>query len=90
MAVLALISIRRPELWPQGPAVELKHVFPLTVALALSTALGLLGTLLAWAKGYWRIPGRLHFTLTILSAIGFLIYLNQTGIIRHLIDTNVG
>lgn len=90
LAALALLAIRRPELWPQGPAVELKHVFPLTVALGVTTALSLLGVLVAWAKGYWRLPGRLHYTLTILSAAAFCWYLNHTGVLQYLIETNVG
>ena len=90
MAVLFLLAIRRPELWPHGPSVELKHLFPLTIALGVTTALSLLGVVVAWAKGYWRVPGRLHYTLTIISAAAFCWYLNHTGVLQYLIETNVG
>ena len=86
MGALYMLAVRRPELWPGGPAVELSYVLPLAGGLAITTLLGLIGSLLAWARGYWRIPGRLHYTLTIISALGFIWYLSQTGILRQLLE----
>lgn len=88
MAALFLLAIRRPELWPQGPAVQLSYILPMTIGLAVTAGISLLGSVVSWAKGYWRIPSRLHFLLTIVSALGFLWYLSQTGILRHLLEMN--
>lgn len=86
LGALFLISIRRPELWPDGPSVELSHVLPIAVGVAVLAGLSLLGAIVSWAKGYWRFPSRLHYLLTVVSALGFLWYLSQTGVLRHVLD----
>jgi hypothetical protein len=39
------------------------------------TAIVVLGCLIAWMKGYWRLTGRLHYTLVALAGIGFTWFL---------------
>lgn len=82
MIVLFLLSVRRPELWPGGYRLDLPQLRPLVTFLAAALALGLLGSVLAWSKPYWRVPGRFHYTLTILSGMGFLWYLHQCGVLE--------
>jgi hypothetical protein len=38
-------------------------------------ALTVLGCLIAWLAGYWRLGGRLHYTLVALAGVGFVWFL---------------
>lgn len=90
MTVLFLLSVRRPELWPTAPNLELSHLRPLITFLAAMLALGLLGSVIAWSKPYWRLPGRIHYTLTILSGVGFLWYLYQSNVLPTVFGYSIG
>ena len=86
MSGLFLLAIRRPALWMDGPNLHLQHVAWLTAAAGVALALGLLGSVVAWSRGYWRIPGRIHYTLSILCGIGFLWYLHQSEVLMTLLE----
>jgi CubicO group peptidase (beta-lactamase class C family) len=55
------------------PAVGLLFVL-LTVGTLLSTAL-------AWWKGYWNLPGRLHYTLVTLVAVALIWVMNYWNLL---------
>lgn len=44
-------------------------------AIAVLVALVFLGSLLAWARGYWRFSGRLHYTCVLLAGLAFVWFL---------------
>lgn len=81
MTGLFLIAIHRPALWMGAPNIELSHIKPLVWGLIGGVAFCLLGSVLAWAKGFWRIPGRIHYTLTTLGALIFLWFLIKGSVV---------
>jgi CubicO group peptidase (beta-lactamase class C family) len=53
----------------------LKHLMSLTPVCAGLAAVTLIGCLIAWRQRYWRLTGRLHYTLVALAGIGFTWFL---------------
>lgn len=80
---LFLVTIHRPALWMGAPNIELSHIKILVWVLMGGVALSLLGSILAWGKGYWRIPGRIHYTLATIGALVFLYFLVKGGIVPN-------
>ena len=83
LVVLQLLVIRRPELWAGAPNLHFEHIYPLCWGLIGASAFSLLGSVVAWTKGYWRVPGRIHYTLAVLNAAAFLGYLYQMGVLSQ-------
>jgi hypothetical protein len=54
-----------------GLSPGLKALLALTPVCAVLAALTVLGCLVAWVNGYWRLSGRLHYTLVALAGVGF-------------------
>ena len=86
IGMLFMLSIRRPEIWPGAPNLHLQHVALATVGLAVALGLSLVGSIMAWTKGYWRIPGRLHYSLTVISGLAFLWYLYRVDVLQQLLQ----
>jgi CHASE2 domain-containing sensor protein len=46
-----------------------------TQACAALAAITVVGCLVAWRQGYWRLTGRIHYTLVAMAGIGFVLFL---------------
>jgi CubicO group peptidase (beta-lactamase class C family) len=64
-----------------GLTPAFKASLALTPILAFLTFVTVLGSVVAWRQGYWRIAGRLHYTLVALAAIGFTWFLNNWNLL---------
>ena len=58
-----------------GMTPPLRWLLAATQVCAVLAALTVLGCLIAWINGYWRLSGRLHYTLVALAGIGFTLFL---------------
>jgi CubicO group peptidase (beta-lactamase class C family) len=58
-----------------GMTPPLKWLLASTQICAGLAALTVLGCLIAWINGYWRLSGRLHYTLVALAGVGFTLFL---------------
>jgi hypothetical protein len=72
---VAVVLLKDPEEIVFGLTLPLKALLAVTQACAVLTAIVLLGCLIAWTRGYWRLTGRLHYTLVALAGIGFTWFL---------------
>jgi CubicO group peptidase (beta-lactamase class C family) len=52
-----------------------KGLLALTQVVAVLAGLTVLGCLVAWRRRYWRLSGRLHYTLVALAGVGFVWFL---------------
>lgn len=86
MGGLYLLAIRRPAIWRGGPNVGLEHLTYTAALMAVTLALGLLGSLVAWGRGYWRIPSRIHYTISVASGLVFLWFLHRGGVLAPMIE----
>lgn len=86
IGMLFMLSVRRPEVWPGAPNLHLQHVAFAAIGLAATLGLSLVGSITAWTKGYWRIPGRLHYSLTVISGLAFLWYLYRVDVLQQLLQ----
>jgi CubicO group peptidase (beta-lactamase class C family) len=57
-------------LWP-----ALKVLLAVPQVVAVLAALTVLGCLLAWKNRYWRLSGRLHYTLVAVTGVVFVVWL---------------
>jgi hypothetical protein len=55
--------------------------FTLGVASALMSAGLVYFTVQAWRGSYWSLPGRLHYALVALAALGFVFFLNTWNLL---------
>jgi hypothetical protein len=58
-----------------GLTPVLRGLVALTQVCAVLAALTVLGCVIAWRYRYWRVSGRLHYTLVALAGIGFTWFL---------------
>jgi CubicO group peptidase (beta-lactamase class C family) len=58
-----------------GLSPTVKALLALTPVCGVLAALAVLGCLIAWFKGYWRLTGRIHYSLVALAGIGFTWFL---------------
>ncbi len=86
MGGLYLLVIRRPALWPGGPNIELEHLTYAVAVMAVTLALSLLGSLVAWGRGYWRMPSRIHYTVSVASGLVFLWFVHRGGVLAPMIE----
>ena len=50
------------------------------VAAVLAVAVVVLAVV-AWVKGFWRVPGRVHYTLVAAAAVAFVLWLNYWNLL---------
>jgi hypothetical protein len=55
-----------------GLTPTFKILLAVTQVAAVLAALTVLGCLIAWKNGYWRLSGRVHYTLVALAGVGFI------------------
>jgi CubicO group peptidase (beta-lactamase class C family) len=58
-----------------GFTPRMKALLAVPQGCAVLAGLTVMGCLLAWRKRYWRVSGRLHYTLVALAGIGFIWFL---------------
>jgi hypothetical protein len=58
-----------------GLTPPVRGLLAVTQVCAALAALTVLACLIAWGKHYWRLSGRLHFTLVALAGVGFTWFL---------------
>jgi CubicO group peptidase (beta-lactamase class C family) len=58
-----------------GLTPALKMLLAGTQVCALLAALVVVGCLIAWKNRYWRLTGRVHYTLVALAGVGFVVWL---------------
>jgi hypothetical protein len=58
-----------------GLTPALRALLASTQLCAALAALAVLGCLVAWRRGYWRLSGRVHYTLVALAGVGFVAWL---------------
>ena len=68
-------------MWP-----ALKVLFAVTQVCAVFAALTVLGCLIAWKNRYWRVAGRLHYTLVALAGVGFTWFLYYWNLLTFGLD----
>jgi hypothetical protein len=61
----------------------MKGMLTATQFFAGLVALTLIGSMIAWRKGYWRIAGRLHYSLVALAGIGYTWFLYYWNLLPH-------
>jgi CubicO group peptidase (beta-lactamase class C family) len=74
-AVTLVIVLQDPNELAFGLTPPLRGLLVLPQACAVLAGLTVLACLIAWFKGYWRLSGRLHFTLVALAGLGFTWFL---------------
>jgi CubicO group peptidase (beta-lactamase class C family) len=74
-AVGAAVVLQEPDEVAFGLTTPLKALLAVTQVCAGLTVLAALGCLIAWKNRYWRLSGRLHYTLVALAGIGFTWFL---------------
>jgi CubicO group peptidase (beta-lactamase class C family) len=71
-AGVAYVLVADPEEIAFGLTPGLKMLLAATQASAVLAALTVLGCLIAWKNRYWRLSGRVHYTLVALAGVGFV------------------
>lgn len=64
-----------------GVSSSLRVLLALPLLIAVLTAIVLIFTLLAWKNGYWRLAGRVHYTLVTVAALIFIWQLNYWNLL---------
>jgi hypothetical protein len=44
--------------------------------------IALLGSIIAWARGYWRFSGRVHYSLVAFAGLGFAWFLYYWNLLQ--------
>jgi hypothetical protein len=64
-------------MWP-----ALKVLFAVTQVSAVLAALAVFGCMIAWKNRYWRLSGRLHYTLVAMAGVVFVVWLYQWNLLN--------
>jgi hypothetical protein len=77
-----LIALNDPEQVAFGTPRALKELLLLPQVCVALAAVVVIGSLIAWMKGYWRLSGRLHYTLVALAGVGFCWFLSYWNLLQ--------
>jgi hypothetical protein len=80
--LIVFIVLNDPEQIAFGTPRVLKHLLLVPQVCVALTAITLIGSLIAWTKGYWRLTGRLHYTLVALAGVGFCWFLSYWNLLQ--------
>jgi CubicO group peptidase (beta-lactamase class C family) len=69
------VVMRDPSEIAFGLTREMRGLLALPQVCLVLAAVTVLGALIAWRNGYWRVSGRLHYTLVALAGVGFMSFL---------------
>jgi hypothetical protein len=70
-----LIAVSDPEKIVYGTSRALSYALLVPQVCVGLAGVALLGSIVAWSNGYWRLSGRLHDTLVALAGVGFAWFL---------------
>jgi len=62
-----------------SPVVQVTLIIPIVTALLTFLMLGM--AIVAWAKGYWSIWGRIYYLVLTLAAVVFILWANYWNLI---------
>jgi len=77
-----LIALNDPEQVAFGTPRALKELLLLPQVCVALAAVVVIGSLIAWMKGYWRLSGRLHYTRVALAGVGFCWFLSYWNLLQ--------
>ena len=78
---LAMIPFSDPDQITYGVPPLLTGLLLATPAIAVLVAGILVCTLVAWARSYWRLSARLHYTCVLGAGVAFVWFLNQWNLL---------
>jgi hypothetical protein len=64
-----------------GQVSQLNLILAAWLLAALLTIVLLAMTILAWKRGFWGMPARIHYTLVTLAALAFVYFLNYWNLL---------
>jgi hypothetical protein len=71
-----------PEEIAFGVTPLFKTLLVLAQVCAVLAALTVIACLIAWKNGYWRLSGRVHYTLVALAGVGFIAWLYYWNLLK--------
>jgi hypothetical protein len=69
------VVLRDPNEIAFGLTREMRGLLALTQVCLVLAAVTVFGAVIAWRNAYWRLSGRLHYTLVALAGVGFTCFL---------------
>jgi CubicO group peptidase (beta-lactamase class C family) len=81
-----VFAARDPTEFSFGLSPFLRALLIMTQVCAALAALTVLGCLIAWKNRYWRVAGRLHYTLVALAGVGFTWFLYYWNLLTFGLD----
>ncbi|NIT36005.1 MAG: serine hydrolase [candidate division Zixibacteria bacterium] len=64
-----------------GLPAALKAAFVVSIVTAVLAVVIVVLAVAAWVKGFWRVPGRVHYTLVAAAAVAFVLWLNYWNLL---------
>jgi hypothetical protein len=80
------VVLREPNEIAFGLTREMRGLLALTQICLVLAAATVLGTVIAWRNRYWRVSGRLHYTLVALAGVGFTCFLYYWNLLTFGLD----
>jgi CubicO group peptidase (beta-lactamase class C family) len=68
-------GLREPEQVVYGTPRELEYALLVPQVCVGLAGIALLGSIVAWSRGYWRFSGRVHYSLVAFAGLGFAWFL---------------
>ncbi len=75
------IALNDQEQLAYGLPRSLQYLLLVPQVCAVLAALVLVGCLVAWRNRYWRVSGRLHYTLVALAGVAFVWFLHYSNLL---------
>ncbi|HET6326017.1 MAG TPA: serine hydrolase, partial [Planctomycetaceae bacterium] len=75
-------GLSEPERVVFGTPREIEYLLLIPQVCVGLAALVLLGSIVAWSRGYWRFSGRVHYSLVALAGVGFAYFLFYWNLLK--------
>jgi CubicO group peptidase (beta-lactamase class C family) len=75
-------GLNEPERVVFGTPREIEYLLLVPQVCVGLAAIVLLGSIIAWGRGYWRLSGRVHYTLVALAGVGFAGFLYYWNLLK--------
>ncbi|HEV7999044.1 MAG TPA: serine hydrolase [Planctomycetaceae bacterium] len=75
-------GLSEPERVVYGTPREIEYLLLVPQVCVGLAAIVLLGSIVAWSRGYWRFSGRVHYTLVALAGVGFAYFLFYWNLLK--------
>ncbi len=75
-------GLREPEQVVYGTPRELEYALLIPQMCVGLAVIVLLGSIIAWARGYWRFSGRVHYSLVAFAGLGFAWFLYSWNLLQ--------